>query len=61
MNKDMTYLTGLVAAVTRHMEANPSCGCSVCLYVHSKEPTEGPMSETNLAETDAWDLAEGRI
>lgn len=47
-----TTLEGIV-----HLEASPSCACAVC---KRDESTKGPLSETNLAETDAWDLAEGR-
>lgn len=59
MTPCMTYLHGLVNAVGRHMDAAPGCGCSVCTWVRlNDEPSIGPFSETNMANTDAWQLSD---
>lgn len=51
-----TWFEGLLRAIRRHAAAAPSCACSVCTYWRG-DVAEGPQSEVNLAETDAWRMA----
>lgn len=54
---DSMSVQGLLRAVKRHVSAAPSCGCSVCLFWRG-DVAEGPTSEVNLANADAWAMAE---